>query len=263
MKSIEGRLPVGRRNHAPDLPRSGQASLLFRRLKSLAERIMAWKRPPAGWKALIARLASELHVDLDPSVVDAFGIYLDHLVAWGTRMDLTAARTAEELVDLSFADALVIARAECRRPGGAGARWVDVGSGGGAPGLPLFLLLREAWPGFRGALVEPRAKRVAFLRSCVGALGLADAVDVVRARSESLPSKAFDGAVARATLPPEDWLREGARLAEGAVWVLVAQAEAPSQPGWFIDRDEVYCWPWTGSPRRALRYVPGAQIPRS
>lgn len=218
---------------------------------------MALKRPSAGWKALITRLSGELEVDLEPSVADAFVTYLDQLVAWGTRMDLTAARTAEELVDLSFADALVIARAECAA-GGAGSRWVDVGSGGGAPGLPLFLLLREAWPGFRGTLVEPRAKRVAFLRSCVGALGMADVVDVVRARSDRLPPKEFDGAVARATLPPAEWLREGARLAGAAVWVLVAQAEAPSQPDWFIDRDEVYCWPLTGSSRRALRYVPGA-----
>lgn len=217
---------------------------------------MTLNRPPAGWNAPIATLCAELDVDVSPAVRADFAAYLDDLVAWGARMDLTAARTVDELVDLSFADALIIARAERRDPTAGPSTWVDVGSGGGAPGLPLFLLLREGEPRWRGTLVEPRVKRVAFLRSCVGGLGLGESVDVLRARSESLPSKGFTRAVARATLPPAEWLREGTRLAVEAVWVLVAQAEAPSQPGWFIDRDEVYCWPSTGSARRALRYVP-------
>ncbi len=216
---------------------------------------MALELPAAGWTSRVARLLEDLELVISPATEAAFSAYLDQVVTWGARMDLTAARTLDELVDLSFADAVVIAREERRRSGTLDGRWVDVGSGAGAPGIPLFLLLSEGAPSFRGTLVEPRTKRVAFLRSVLGTLGL-EGLDVVRARSDTLPPRTFSHTVARATLPPPQWLAEGARLATEAVWVLLAREPAPSHPGWSIDHELTYCWPATRVPRRALRYVP-------
>jgi 16S rRNA (guanine527-N7)-methyltransferase len=99
-----------------------------------------------------------------------------------------------------------------------GGRWVDVGSGIGAPGLPLALLA----PGVDVTLVEPRAKRVSFLRTAIGTLGL-DNVRVERSRSDVLAARSFDVAISRATMPPPDWLAEGARLSRQRVWVLLAR----------------------------------------
>lgn len=174
------------------------------------------------------------------------GEYLDHVVRWNQKMDLTAARSAEELVDLSLADALVLSHHA--RPSES---WVDVGSGAGAPGLVLSLLCPE----LEVTLVEPRDKRVAFLRSVVGSLSV-PRVKVVRGRSDGLPDGAWDTAVARATLPPEAWLREGARLSRRAVWVLLARDQPPSLEGYAVDTDLRYEWPLTGASRRALRFVP-------
>lgn len=181
-----------------------------------------------------------------PLALERLSQYLTLVDTWNARQDLTAARNTDELVDLFVADAAVLAAADPRANG-----WVDVGSGAGAPGLPLAILRPE----LRLTLVEPRTKRVAFLRTVVGTLDLA--VEVRRSRSEELPAASFDVAVARATLQPEEWLPEGGRLAREAVWLLLAQAEPPTHPGWRADIDIVYRWPLTGAERRAVRMVRG------
>jgi 16S rRNA (guanine527-N7)-methyltransferase len=223
---------------------------------------MSLLAPTGGWAPLVERAQRAVERALDerdgvvgsgsnersaaPSFPAVVCRYLDELVVWNRRMDLTAARSPEELVDLAVADAAVIAGAS-RGEGG----WVDVGSGAGAPGLALAL-----WhPAIRMTLVEPRERRVAFLRTVIGKLGLAR-VTVERMRSDRLPSGAFDTAVSRATLPPVDWLPEGARLSSGAVWVLLARDDPPRVAGLRSDLDLTYAWPLTGATRRAIRYVP-------
>jgi 16S rRNA (guanine527-N7)-methyltransferase len=175
---------------------------------------------------------------------DKLCVLLDQVATWTRRVDLTAARSPEELVDLFLADARVLATFT------SSSRWVDVGSGGGAPGLVLALLC----PSLALTLVEPRAKRVAFLRNALAVLDITSA-QVVRGRSDTLATGSFDTAVSRATLPPPEWLVEGARLAGREVWVLLAQGAAPEHDGWNIDRDVEYRWPLTGASRRAVRYV--------
>lgn len=171
--------------------------------------------------------------------------YLELVVQWGERVDLTAARDEDELVDLFVADAVVLAATTSDMED-----WVDIGTGAGAPGLPLQLFR----PNLQMCLVEPRAKRVAFLRSAVGALA-ADDIRVVRGRAEAVRDGAHEVAVSRATWAPDRWLVEGARLARRHVWVLLATAEPPTLPGWQVDAHCRYEWPLTGVSRSALRFV--------
>jgi 16S rRNA (guanine527-N7)-methyltransferase len=82
----------------------------------------------------------------------------------------------------------------------ASARVVDVGSGAGLPGIPLAL----ARPDLTVALLEPLARRVAFLTECVDRLGL-ERVTVVRGRAEEGPVRrdlgGADVVTARAVAP--------------------------------------------------------------
>lgn len=174
---------------------------------------------------------------------------LDLVVLWNSRTDLTAARDPRELCDLYFADALLLA-AHGASPQHA-SRWIDVGSGAGAPGLVLGVLRPE----LPLTLVEPRLKRVAFLRTAVGTLGLSH-VTVLERRSDAIAAGAAEVAVSRATFSPEEWLREGARLATRSVWVLLARGAAPEHAGFRLAREVRYHWPLTGVERRALEFVP-------
>jgi 16S rRNA (guanine527-N7)-methyltransferase len=100
-------------------------------------------------------------------------------------------------------------------------------------------------------LVEPRTKRVAFLRTAAGALERPD-ITVSRSRSDEFLAASCDVAVSRATLPPPEWLKEGARLARRGVWLLLARAAVPDLDGREVLADIAYTWPLTGAQRRAV-----------
>jgi 16S rRNA (guanine527-N7)-methyltransferase len=196
---------------------------------------------------LVAEAATALGSPLSESTGGALVQWLERLEEWNARIDLTAARSREELVDLMLADALVLA--PCMPHG---TRVVDVGTGAGAPGLALALVRDD----LRVTLVEPLAKRAAFLRTALGAVGRAD-VTLLRARGEALAGRrAWDVAVSRATLAPAAWLDVGTSLAApgGVVWVLLAKDDPPSHPRAALEEDHRYTWPLTGAERRAVSY---------
>jgi 16S rRNA (guanine527-N7)-methyltransferase len=202
----------------------------------------------SGFRPRIERVLRTLAGDNSPEgATEALCGWLDGVAEWNARVDLTAARTADELVDLMVADAaaLVPVARELRLES-----WVDVGTGAGAPGLPLALLAPE----LRMTLVEPKAKRVAFLRTVLGRVGRAD-VRVVRGRSDELGAASHDVAISRATLPPPEWLVEGARVARSAVGVFLARAEAPTLAGFRVAFDVAYTLPLTGKERRLVVFV--------
>ncbi len=93
--------------------------------------------------------------------------------------------------------------------------WIDVGTGGGFPGLVVALLRDGAT-----LLVEPRRRRAAFLMHCVGLFGLGPRVTVSAARVEALAMPA-DIVSARAVAPVQKLLRAALGCAkEGTRWLL-------------------------------------------
>jgi 16S rRNA (guanine527-N7)-methyltransferase len=203
-----------------------------------------------GWQPRLERVLEALLPNgpkPEPEVLERLGVWLDLAVRWNERIDLTAARDPDTLVELLVADAAAIWGAEPPQPG---ERWVDVGSGIGAPGLTLALLAPDSIM----TLIEPRTKRAAFLRSVIGELGRSD-IQVERRRSETLPAGSAEMAVSRAALPPQAWLAEGMRLATRGTWVLLASGAPPALDGCIADRDLGYAWPHGGGERRALRFV--------
>jgi 16S rRNA (guanine527-N7)-methyltransferase len=196
---------------------------------------------------LVDRAARELGGSIDARTLDAVERWLERLQAWNARMDLTAARSPSELVDLMVADALVLAT---RIP--QGARMVDIGTGAGAPGLALALLR----PDLAVTLVEPLGKRTAFLRSVIGELERADVV-LERKRGEAFAGRRdWDTAISRATLGPSAWLDLGTTLVRpgGGVWTLLAKDAPPAHPQALVEDDFAYAWPLTRAVRRAVLY---------
>lgn len=202
---------------------------------------------PAALQTLASRAVARLGLAVAPDPAAKLTRWIQLLHAWNQRIDLTAARSPEELVDLCVADAAVIARHA--QPG---ATAVDIGCGAGAPGLPLAILR----PDLRLTLVEPAAKRVAFLRTVVGSLRLD--VTVVRERVERLvpPEPRWQLAVSRATLEPAAWLDSAIDLtaSEATVAVLLARQDAPTNPAAELVQTVDYVWPHTGVARRLCLY---------
>jgi 16S rRNA (guanine527-N7)-methyltransferase len=155
-----------------------------------------------------------------PAAVAVFGAAVDRAAAYarllatdGTVRGLIGPREVPRLWDRHLLNSAAIAPLV---PDGA--RVVDVGSGAGLPGIPLAL----ARPDLTMTLLEPLARRVAFLLECVDRLGL-DNVTVVRGRAEEGPVRrelgGADVVTARAVAPLDKlagWclplLRTGGRL---------------------------------------------------
>ena len=127
-------------------------------------------------------------VDTDPAVpaeagsvfgpaVDAAAEYARLLATEGTVRGMIGPREVPRLWERHLLNSAAIASLVP-----VGARVVDVGSGAGLPGIPLAL----ARPDLTVTLLEPLARRVAFLTECVRRLGL-ERVTVVRGRAEEGP----------------------------------------------------------------------------
>jgi 16S rRNA (guanine527-N7)-methyltransferase len=114
---------------------------------------------------------------------------------WNLTTNLTAVKTAEEAAWLHYYDSLQLLHVCTQEK----IRLVDIGSGGGFPGIPLAI----ARPQWEVTLVEPRRKRVSFLTSAVARLGLKN-VKVVEGRVEDVCTDLFDVGVTRATFSQDE-----------------------------------------------------------
>ncbi len=161
----------------------------------------------------LERLADVWRVELPGDQAARLLRFADLLMTWNARINLTGARTASGLVAEHFPDAFALASVL-----GGPADVVDVGSGGGLPAIPLALLR----PTLRLTLVEPLAKKAAFLKTAVRDLGLAGRAQVLVARVDDLAPASYDVAVSRATFAPPVWVAVARRLvrASGRIFVL-------------------------------------------
>jgi 16S rRNA (guanine527-N7)-methyltransferase len=192
----------------------------------------------------IAQLASALGRVVEGDAEARLASFLALVRTWNARLDLTAARDESALVEVLFADALVMAD---RALVPEGAAVVDVGSGAGAPAIP-FAIVR---PDVRVTMVEPLRKRVAFLRTAIGTLDLSGRVQVIEGRID--PARpaiegSFDVASARATFAPEAWRAIGLAIAPACL-VFVA-----GDPPAGASASRSYALPWSGAPRVLARY---------
>jgi len=134
--------------------------------------------PLAARSALRAALPS-LGVEPSADLVEALEGHLRLLLAWTAAVNLTAIRDPGEAVRLHILDSLAAVRV--LRARGVDA-FVDVGTGGGYPGLPVALAL----PARRALLADSVGKKVRFVTTAIEALGVGDRVEARAGRAEAL-----------------------------------------------------------------------------
>ncbi len=180
------------------------------------------------------------NLGIDTSFVPGFFLYWRELVKHNTRYGLVSA-TDEELISRHIIDSLGPWKTLLE---GSPQTVVDLGSGGGLPGIPLSLLLRNLLPNSKMILAERMDKRAVFLEGTRARLGLGQ-VEIFSSSIEKLTVSKADLLVSRAFMPMGEelvqlcspLLRDGGRLAvyvgkkEEALSLL--SGDLKSQVEWF------------------------------
>ncbi|AOZ50646.1 MULTISPECIES: 16S rRNA (guanine(527)-N(7))-methyltransferase RsmG [Chromobacterium] len=132
---------------------------------------------------------AQLALDLTEPQLELLERYLALLVKWNQTYNLTAIRQEERMVSYHLLDSLSLVPHLA-----GGTRMLDVGSGGGMPGIPTAI----ARPDLQVALLDSNHKKTTFLRQVVLELGLPN-VQVVTDRVEAYqPEQKFDRITSRA-----------------------------------------------------------------
>jgi 16S rRNA (guanine527-N7)-methyltransferase len=141
--------------------------------------------------ATLAAGIAALDLDVDAAAQAKLLRYIELLGKWNRTHNLTAVREPERMITHHLLDALAILPHLSQA---ADQRLIDVGSGGGVPGIPLAV----ARPGWRVTLLDSNRKKTAFLRQAVAELVLPN-VEIVTSRVEDyVPPIPFDVAISRA-----------------------------------------------------------------
>ena len=140
--------------------------------------------------AELARGAAQLGVELSPLQQEQLLAYLALLIKWNQAYNLTAVRNPDEMVSRHLLDSLSLVPFVRE----AGDNWLDVGSGGGMPGIPLAILFPER----RFTTLDSNGKNSRFQTQVKLELRLAN-LEVVHSRVENFqPAQPFAGIVSRA-----------------------------------------------------------------
>lgn len=148
-----------------------------------------------------------LGIALDAGKCSQLLQYIALLDKWNKVYNLTAVREPERMIGLHILDSLSVL------PNlGAGSNILDVGTGGGLPGIPLAI----ANPALQVTMLDSIAKKTTFVRHVIGELGLKNA-EVVASRVESYqPTMKFDHVISRAFAELKDFVEGAGHLcAEG------------------------------------------------
>lgn len=118
--------------------------------------------------------------------------YVELLVKWNATYNLTAIRDRSQMVSLHLLDSLSLVR--YLKSG----RLLDVGSGGGLPGIPLAIYAAAGLPGLQVTVLDSNHKKAAFLRQAKAELKL-DSLEVAGERVEAWqPEHRYTQIVSRA-----------------------------------------------------------------
>ena len=162
----------------------------------------------------LAEGATALGLSLAPAQHAQLLAYLDLLAKWNKVYNLTAVRDPAEMLTHHLLDSLAVIAPLLRHTQGATARVLDVGSGGGLPGVVIAICCPE----MSVACVDAVAKKAAFVQQAAGVLGLSN-LRGVHARVESI-TEPYDVITSRAFATLADFTQWSAgSLGEDGVWM--------------------------------------------
>jgi 16S rRNA (guanine527-N7)-methyltransferase len=197
-----------------------------------------------AWKAKLAAGAAELKVPLDDAQVDKLWRLGLLLRERNEHVNLTSIVSPEGILTLHMLDSLSIA------PDLLDAATVlDVGTGGGFPGLPLAI----ACPEREFLLIDGTQKKIRFVNDAIEALGITNA-KAVAVRAEDLDEATFDAVIVRAVGTISDVLHNAGHLVSPEGRLIAMKGRHPA--------DEVRVVPRGWKAKISTLRVPGLDAER-
>lgn len=145
------------------------------------------------WQSALEQLQLDLTTDQQQKLWD----YIELLKRWNKVYNLTAVRDEAQMLPLHLWDSLSVASLV------ESETCLDVGSGGGLPGIPLAIV----YPERSFTLLDTNGKKTRFIQQAAAQLGLSN-VQVVQTRVESWqPAQKFDAVISRAFASVLDFLQ--------------------------------------------------------
>ena len=194
------------------------------------------------WQRQLTQGLADLGLELDDARQQQLVAFLALLNKWNRAYNLTAVREPRQMVSRQLLDSLSIL------PYVTTDHLLDVGAGGGLPGIPLAIAL----PHKRFTLLDSNSKKTRFLTQCVLELGLEN-VDIIHGRAESCdPAARYHQISSRAFTALDN-------LVAWCGHLLADEGEFLAMKGQFPD-DEVAALPtgWRITSRQSLS-VPGSE----
>lgn len=141
----------------------------------------------------IQEYSNEIGILLNEKQIHQFYTYMQLLLKWNEKINLTAITKPEEIILKHFVDSMTIAKHIKEN-----AKLVDVGTGAGFPGIPLKIIRED----IKITLLDSLNKRVIFLKEIIQQLGLTK-IEAIHARVEEFGKnkkyrESFDCATSRA-----------------------------------------------------------------
>jgi 16S rRNA (guanine527-N7)-methyltransferase len=159
-----------------------------------------------------ARAAFAAEFNVSRETLAQLDRYAELLAEWQQRMNLVGPSTLPHIWDRHFRDS-----AQLLPIAGTGRSWLDIGAGGGFPGLVLAMLD----PKSNIMLVESITKKCNFLRTIAQETGINAQISVQNLRIETLETRKFDIITARAAAALDVLFDWGLRFAgSGTRWIL-------------------------------------------
>jgi len=146
-----------------------------------------------SWNGLIIEGANEFDIHLNHERVKSFSIYAEELIKWNKKINLTAITDPFEIAVKHFVDSIVPSLYIQHEDS-----IIDIGSGGGFPGLPLAIL----FPSLSVTLIDTSRKKISFLKHIARILKLNN-ISIYQTRAEDILktnqiSGSFDVIISRA-----------------------------------------------------------------
>lgn len=170
------------------------------------------------WRARLGSAAAAMGVGLDAAQTEKLWRLAGLLQERNRQVNLTAVDTPEGILTVHVLDSLALVPQL-----GEAQRVIDVGTGGGFPGLPLAI----ACPARRFTLIDGTQKKIRFVQEAIEALGLGNAEAVAVRAEQYRPTERFDRVVVRALGKLADILRVTRHLLAPGGAILAMKGRRP------------------------------------